>query len=159
MTINDRAFAYAQVGYVLVVLLALILMPGAHVITTLIAMVGVWCVVSGVYQAAPWRNREGWWTLLIAATILAVGIIANVHCFTVKAGATTELPLLNNPDSYRFHYNARVYNNIRYWPCYLPHNPYQAVRITPWNCNAYHLYGNKSIHPWGNQSKPYFQAP
>ncbi|MBQ7854362.1 MAG: hypothetical protein IJ352_04970 [Muribaculaceae bacterium] len=106
MTINDRAFAYAQVGYVLVVLLALILMPGAHVITTLIAMVGVWFVVSGVYQAAPWRNREGWWTLLIAATILAVGIIANVHCFTVKAGATTELPLLNNPDSYRFHYNA-----------------------------------------------------
>ena len=106
MTINDRAFGFAQLGYVLVVLLALVLMPGAHVITTLIAMVGVWGVVSGVYQTTPWRNREGWWTLLIATTVLAVGIVANVHCFTELPGASTEVPNLLNPDSSRYYYDA-----------------------------------------------------
>ena len=108
MTINDRAFGYAQLGYVLVVLLALILLPGAQIITTLLAMLGVWALVSGIYQAAPWRNREGWWTLLVATTLLAVGVIANVHYFTINAGATTELPLLQNPDSLRF-YNDALY--------------------------------------------------
>ena len=83
MTINDRAFGFAQLGYVLVVLLALILLPGAQFFTSLLAMLGVWALVSGVYQAAPWRNREGWWTLLVATTLLAVGVIANVHYFTI----------------------------------------------------------------------------
>lgn len=106
MTINDRAFGFAQLGFVVVVLIALLLLPGAHVLSTFLSLVGVWIIVSGVYQAAPWRNREGWWTLLIAATVMSVGMIANVHYFTVHSGATTELPLLNNPDSHRFYYDA-----------------------------------------------------
>ena len=83
MTINDRAFGFAQLGFVVVVLIALLLLPGAHVLSTFLSLVGGWIIVSGVYQAAPWRNREGWWTLLIAATVMSVGMIANVHYFTV----------------------------------------------------------------------------
>lgn len=108
MTINDRVFGFAQLGYLVVVLLSLLMLPGADILTTLPAMGGVWLFVSAIYQAAPWRSRQGWWTLLVVTTILAVGIIANVHYFTVKAGATTEVPLLLNFDSARY-YNDALY--------------------------------------------------
>ncbi len=106
MTINDRAFGYAQLGYIAAVSLALLLLPGAHFSTTLIALIAVWIMISAVYQSSPWRNREGWWTLLISTTLLSVGIISNVHLYTTSHDATTELPMLLNPDSARYYYDA-----------------------------------------------------
>ena len=108
MTVNDHAFIYAQWGYILLVILALIMFPGASFFPTLLALIGVWVVVSILYRRAPWRNSEGWWTLLIATALMAVGVIVNVHCFTAQVGATTELPVLLNPDSSRF-YNDALY--------------------------------------------------
>ncbi|MBR3765672.1 MAG: hypothetical protein IKL11_00720, partial [Muribaculaceae bacterium] len=78
MTTNDHVFAYAQLGYVLLVIVALIIFPGASFFPTLLAMIGVWVVVSIVYQRMPWRSSVGWWTLLIAATIMAIGVILNI---------------------------------------------------------------------------------
>lgn len=108
MTTNDHVFAYAQLGYVLLVIVALIIFPGASFFPTLLAMIGVWVVVSIVYQRMPWRNSVGWWTLLVVATIMAIGVILNIHCFTEQVGATTEFPLLLNADSLRF-YNDALY--------------------------------------------------
>lgn len=106
MSINDRAFGFAQIGYIVVVLLALLLFPGADILFTSLSMVGVWIIVSVAYQSMPWRNREGWWTLLIATTILSLGIIANVHLFTTLSGGTTQLPTLLNPDAARYYNDA-----------------------------------------------------
>lgn len=108
MTTNDHVFAYAQLGYVLLVIVALIIFPGASFFPTLLAMIGVWVVVSIVYQRMPWRSGVGWWTLLVVATIMAIGVILNIHCFTEQVGATTEFPLLLNADSLRF-YNDALY--------------------------------------------------
>ena len=108
MTTNYRAFIYAQLGYILLIILSLIMFPGASFFSTLLTMIGVWVFISMVYRRAPWRNSVGWWTLLIATTLMAVGVIVNVHYFTAQAGATTELPVLLNPDSARF-YNDALY--------------------------------------------------
>lgn len=108
MTVNDHAFIYAQWGYILLIILALIMFPGASFFPTLLALIGVWVLVSILYRRAPWRNSVGWWTLLIATALMAVGVIVNVHCFTAQVGATTELPVLLNPDSSRF-YNDALY--------------------------------------------------
>lgn len=106
MGFKNRAFTFAQTGYILIVLLALFIFPGADIYLTLLAMVGVWVITSIIYRHTPWHNRAGWWTLLIASTILAVGIVANVHYFTIHSGGSTQLPILQNPDSFRFHYDA-----------------------------------------------------
>lgn len=99
MSLNDRSFAYAQLGYLLIVALTLILLPGASFFPTLIAMAGVWIVTALCYQATAARNSAGWWTLLIAATALAVGVIANIHFFTAAQGAETTAPVLQNIDA------------------------------------------------------------
>lgn len=106
MSFNDRAFTFAQIGYILIVLLALFIFPGADISLTLLAMVGVWCITSIIYRHTPWHNHVGMWTLLIASTILAVGVIVNVHYFTIHSGGSTQLPILQNPDSFKFHYDA-----------------------------------------------------
>lgn len=106
MSINDRAFGFAQIGYIIVVLLALLLLPGADLLFTSLSMAGVWIIVSAIYQSMPWRNREGWWTLLIATTILSLGIITNVHHFTTLSGGTAQLPTLLNPDAARYYNDA-----------------------------------------------------
>ncbi len=99
MSFTNRLFIYAQIGYLVIALCALILFPGADVIPTLISLVGVWLVVAMIYRATSHCNMAGWWTLLIATTILAVGIIANIHYFTELSGGTTPSPILQNPDA------------------------------------------------------------
>lgn len=106
MTLNDRIFAIAQAGYIGIVWLALLLLPGAEIWSTLLSMIGVWVITSAIYQSTPWRHTTGWWTLLFATTILAVGVIANVHYFTTVSGGTTQLPVLNNPDSAEYYHDA-----------------------------------------------------
>ncbi len=106
MILTNRTFLIAQCGYLLLVLMALLLMPGASVVPTLLAMVGVWIVVSIVYNSTPWKNNVGWWTLLVVLTILSIGIVANVHYYTVCSGGTTQLPILHNPDAFKFYYDA-----------------------------------------------------
>lgn len=99
MSVNDRSFAFAQLCYLLIVAGALIALPGASFIPTILAMAGVWIVVALCYQATSARNSAGWWALLAATAVLAVGVIANVHFFTAAQGATTANPVLNNIDA------------------------------------------------------------
>ena len=106
MSVKNFAFLWAQCVYVLLVLLALLVFPGASVVPTLFAMVMVWFIVATCYQYTPWKSGVGRWTLLASATILAVGIIANVHYFSIHSGATTQMPLLQNPDAWRYYYDA-----------------------------------------------------
>lgn len=106
MILTNRTFIFAQCGYLLLAFMALLLMPGASVVPTLLAMLGVWVVVSVVYNLTPWKSNVGWWTLLILSTMLSIGIVANVHYFTIYSGGTTQLPILHNPDAYKFHYDA-----------------------------------------------------
>lgn len=106
MNLTNRTFVFAQCGYLILVLVVLLLMPGASIMPTFLSILGVWAVVSMVYNSTPWKNNAGWWTLLIVSTILSIGIVANVHCFTIHSGGTTQLPILHNPDSFKFHYDA-----------------------------------------------------
>lgn len=78
-----------------------LLLPGADTITTPIAMIGVWIIVGSAYRCTSTRNITGWWTLLISTTLLAAGVIANIHYFTVAAGGTTVNPVLENSDARR----------------------------------------------------------
>ena len=99
MSFNDRSFAYAQLGYLLTVTVSLLILPGASFWPTLMAMLGIWIAVALCYQSTAARNSAGWWTLLTATTLLAVGAIANIHFFTTAHGATTADPVLLNVDA------------------------------------------------------------
>jgi len=99
MSFNDRSFAYAQLGYILTVTITLLVLPGASFWPTLIALCGVWIAVALCNQATAARNSAGWWTLLTATTLLAIGAIANIHFFTTAQGATTSDPVLLNTDA------------------------------------------------------------
>lgn len=106
MILTNKAFIFAQCIYILVALMSLLLMPGASVMPTLLAMLGVWIVVSIVYNSTQWKNNAGWWTLLIVSMVLSIGVVANVHYFTIYSGGTTQLPILHNPDAFRYYYDA-----------------------------------------------------
>ena len=99
MNRNIRTFAIAQTVDAAIVLGALLLLPGADTATTMAAMLAVWGITASVYRITPYRDTAGWWTLLVATTFLAVGVIANTHYFTEVSGGTTSDPVLNNCDS------------------------------------------------------------
>lgn len=103
---SKHSFAFAQAFYIIIVLLALWLLPGAEVWSTCGAMIAVWMLISVIYHYTPWYSKRGRWILLIATVLLAVGIIANVHYFTVATGGSIELPILKNPDAHRYYYDA-----------------------------------------------------
>lgn len=103
---TKHSFRIAQLCYIIIVLIALWMLPGAEVWSTCGAMIAVWLCVSVIYRYTPWYSNKGRWILLVASTLLSVGVIANVHYFTVALGGTTELPVLNNPDAHRYYYDA-----------------------------------------------------
>lgn len=106
MSKHYRIFAFAQLAYIVIVWAVLRLLPGADVLSTTAAMAGVWIAVASVYQRTSSRSLTGWWTLLIATTLLAVGTIANIHFFTVASGGATTTPVLENPDVHRYFLDA-----------------------------------------------------
>ena len=102
----NRTFLSAQIGYIILVLLTLIIFPGAHIVYTLLAMIAVWSTTAMIYKYTPWANRTGWWALLITTAALSIGAIINIHYFTTIAATSTELPSLLNSDSSRFYHDA-----------------------------------------------------
>lgn len=93
-------------AYSVLILVALILLPGADIFTTFLSLLLVWCVVIGLYKKMPIYTEVGRYTLLGIMSILSVGVIANVHYFTIVSGGTTQFPILYNPDAFRFYYDA-----------------------------------------------------
>lgn len=133
MTFSKSPFLYAQCSSILLVLIALILLPGASVVPTLLAFVGVWAIVALCYKQLPWQSKAGWWTLLISSTILAVGIVANVNYFTVHSGATTQMPVLHNPDAWRYYADAlSVMGHESGVPCELKSHGYGLIISWVW---------------------------
>ncbi len=106
MSLNNRAFMLAQCGYIFIVWLVLSLFPGASMLPTLLSMIGVWAIVLGCYHITPWRSISGMWVLLVATTIISIGIIINVNYFTGFESANTQMPLLQNPDAKRYYADA-----------------------------------------------------
>lgn len=109
---GTQIFAYAQICYVLVIWGALQLFPGAETFSTMIALIGAWLLIAYTYKNCEHRNLAGWWTLLITTTALSIGIITNVHYFTTVSGGTTPLPVLNNPDAYKYYCDALASANL-----------------------------------------------
>lgn len=143
MTFSKSPFLYAQCSSILLVLIALILLPGASVVPTLLAFVGVWAIVALCYKQLPWQSKAGWWTLLISSTILAVGIVANVNYFTVHSGATTQMPVLHNPDAWRYYADAlSVMGHESGVPCELKSHGYGLIISWVW-----HLTGITIVSP------------
>lgn len=110
--IQSRFFICAQICYVLIIWCTLQIFPGAETCSTMLAMISTWLLTSIIYRKYRYRNTAGWWILLISTTALSVGIIANIHYFTVISGGTTALPVLNNPDAYRFYCDALASSNL-----------------------------------------------
>ncbi|MCM1518762.1 MAG: hypothetical protein NC117_08990 [Pseudoflavonifractor sp.] len=106
MSFNDRSFAWAQLAYVALVFTAALVWPGDGLWTTVGSLTGVWIAVSLLYQYTRAHNSAGWWTLLSATTVLAIGVIVNVWYFTTASGTTVMQPDLANPDARDYFYSA-----------------------------------------------------
>lgn len=104
-----RHLIYILIGiivYFLAIALSLWLMPGADVPQTLLSMAIVCGIVSTTYYRSKISCISGWCVLLIISTMLSVGIIANVHYYTVASGGTTTHPILHNPDAATYYADA-----------------------------------------------------
>lgn len=143
MNWNNRVFVAAQIAYVAVIIAASALMPGADIVSTATAMVGVWVLTSIVYRRFGACNNAGWWTLLAATSILSVGVIANVHYFTTVLGGTTAEPVLCNADAHRYYYDAlEWYGSPDGIPTRLSHRGYGLLISGLW-----HITGVTIVSP------------
>lgn len=88
------------------IFIALWLFPGAEYLSTTLCMALVWTIVSTAYRLTHNTNTCGWWTIQITATMLAVGIIANIHYFTQVSGGSITHPILQNPDAAIYYSDA-----------------------------------------------------
>lgn len=79
MTFNDRSFALAQLGYLPVIAITALILPGAGMTTLMLSMAGSWIVTALCYQATSGRNSVGWWTLLAMQTILGATAAIMLH--------------------------------------------------------------------------------
>ncbi len=113
MSFHNRTFLFAQLAYMIIVSCLPTLLPGADAVTTPIAMIGVWGIVALTYRSTSTRNIAGWWTLLIATTLLATGVTANIHYFTTVSDGTTDNPVLENPDARSAFSNALYHSDIK----------------------------------------------
>ena len=82
------------------------LMPcGADALLYLL-LVAVGLLTAAAYRAMPWRNNAGWVALIIFWTMLAVGVTANLHQWTVERWCTLEHPWMLNHDANDFRNQA-----------------------------------------------------
>lgn len=99
-----RSNTYYIIGQALslaIIVLALVLWPGAPIVGSLVSMAALWGIICACYYRCRWRCSLGWWTLLAAFTLLAVGYVLNINYFTVASGGSPDAPVLNNVDAGR----------------------------------------------------------
>jgi len=95
--------------YACVVACALVMLPGAPVLATFVAMT-VMCAAACLVLANSAGNSVPAQLVLVAcAAVLAVGVIANVYSFTTMRGATDAAPVLINSDASRNWNDAMYY--------------------------------------------------
>ena len=96
----------ARLAAMTIVAVALAMMPGAEFFSTHAAFCGVWMCVEFAYSRMEWKSDLGWYSLLAAMTLTAVGVVANVYGYTTLAGASTSEPYLFNTDHHRYFYDS-----------------------------------------------------
>ena len=80
---------------------ALILMPGAPPVMAVGLTLTIGCIAVALYRRSGAYTASGQIILTVAMTLMAVGIVANVHYFTVACGHTDANPMFLNPDAAR----------------------------------------------------------
>ncbi len=95
----------AHIGFIclsyVIIIGALALLPGASWAVVLIGATAALLIGAAAFGACEFRTKAGAATLLVAWTLVTVGIVVNVHYYTAVLGGTTAHPVLNNFDSYR----------------------------------------------------------
>lgn len=106
MTRQIKHILTGNILYIVAIAATFLLFPGASIWPTAIALIGIWAMIAYIYKLSGSTNLCGWWTLLISATYLAVGIIANVNHYTSIVSSNTSIPYLQNPDSAIYYFDA-----------------------------------------------------
>ena len=81
------------------IVVCLCLMPGVGLIRFVTASVAISLITSCTFLRCPFRSRGGAIVLLLAFTLTACGVIANVHWFTAGLGGDCAHPVLLNSDA------------------------------------------------------------
>lgn len=101
MKADVRAFFVGGAVSIALIATALVLWPGAGVITTAMAVAIIALTMIATWRQCPWYSREGSWALLAIMTLAIIGDIININYYTVAAGATASNPVLQNYDACR----------------------------------------------------------
>lgn len=96
---KGRKFIIPACTYAVLVVLALLMLPGAPVIGTAVAMVLLSVLVCAIYKETSAYVPSGVYALFLASFILSLGVIANVFYFTTQSGGTCSDPILQNFDA------------------------------------------------------------
>lgn len=95
-------------AYVACTAIALVALPGAPFVLTLVELLAPTLIATMVYRRLRSYSHAGEIALFAAATLMSIGLIANVHYFTTFSGGTCDNPSLQNYDSFTLwnHCNA-----------------------------------------------------
>ncbi len=107
---KKHLFVIAQGVALALVVAALMALPGLSLLPSVAVFAVVWVMIAMVYKKTGCVSSLGWYTLLVSATLLAVGVVANVHFFTIANGGTISSPIVENPDMERY-LNAAMWWN------------------------------------------------
>jgi hypothetical protein len=75
------------------------LLPGAPVLSTVVAILCQTAVVAAIFYRSKAYSVTGLTALFVGTLILSLGVIADVHYFTVQSGGTCQNPVLLNDDA------------------------------------------------------------
>ena len=101
MVRHNTYYIIGQAISLAIIVGAMMLWRGAPVVGSTIALAALWSIVCACYYRCRWRSSMGWWTLLAAFTLLAIGYALNINYFTTASGGNLDAPVLNNIDAKR----------------------------------------------------------
>lgn len=105
----NRQLIYPLIASALVIAAAQLLLPGAPTVMSLCGCYLIIGVQQLAYSRCGYATRAGQIGLLALTTLVAVGVIANVHYFTWQSGGSDSMPVLNNFDARRYWKDALYY--------------------------------------------------
>lgn len=106
MRFNHQHFLWAHIVYIAIIAITTAMLPGIGFLTTITALLIVWLLIDRIYNLSPYKNSAGRYALLVITTLLAVGVIANIHMYTVGSGGTDSAPILHNDDAKKYFLGA-----------------------------------------------------
>ncbi len=125
--ITSPTAAWLWLVHIAVVSGALYFMPGAPFVSTLTTLALLPILTIRVYRHTSGHSSKGEVVLCLAATLLSLGLIANVYSFTTSAGGTDASPILHNSDALRNWNDALYYLGVNADRSPLTHGMYGAI--------------------------------